>query len=371
MNRYLYTIFTVTRINLRRFFRDKTSLFFTIAFPLLFLVIFGSLFGDKNSSTFNIVIINQSNTAFSKNIAKQLEHTSLYKATANLSLSKAESEMDRGQFNGIIVFPKNFGDLNKQNIPGGNITLYYDESNESTAEALQSSLSGFMQDVNISLTKYIAPISIISKSTNSPGETPFDFVFSGMLGFSILTLGLFGMTRNLPEMKKQNILRRYHTTPITKSQFIISLILQYIVMGLIAIAVLFAVGLHFYHLHMRGSYLNLLVILIISFITIFGIGLAIGGWAKDEQRAAPLTNLISFPMMFLSGTFFPTYIMPEWLQKISQYLPLTPIINSIRYIITENKSLIQVDAQIGLILIWMVVIYLIVIMSFRWDSDKV
>ena len=100
---------------------------------------------------------------------------------------------------------------------------------------------------------------------------------------------------------------------------------------------------------------------------ILGIGLAIGGWARNERQAAPLGNIIVFPMLFLSGTFFPRYAMPEWLQNASSYLPLTPVIDGIRLIANEGKSLGGVAPQLGMIGVWAVIIYLIAFRVFRWE----
>ena len=102
-------------------------------------------------------------------------------------------------------------------------------------------------------------------------------------------------------------------------------------------------------------------------ITLLGIGLALGGWAKNERQAAPLSNIIVFPMLFLSGAFFPRFLMPDWLQNISAFLPLTPIIDGIRLIATEGKHFIDILPQIGLTGAWLVVIYVIAFRVFRWE----
>ena len=96
-------------------------------------------------------------------------------------------------------------------------------------------------------------------------------------------------------------------------------------------------------------------------------GLAIGGWAKNERQAAPLSNIIVFPMLFLSGTFFPRYAMPIWLQHVTNYLPLTPVIDGVRLIATEGYHLTQVGPQLGLMAIWTVIIYAIAFKVFRWE----
>ena len=100
---------------------------------------------------------------------------------------------------------------------------------------------------------------------------------------------------------------------------------------------------------------------------ILGIGLAIGGWAKNERQAAPLSNIIVFPMLFLSGTFFPRFDMPIWLQKITEYLPLTPVIDGLRLLTTDGKNLLQIKTDLGLVLIWLIIVYIIAFKVFKWE----
>jgi ABC-2 type transport system permease protein len=118
---------------------------------------------------------------------------------------------------------------------------------------------------------------------------------------------------------------------------------------------------------MTGQWIDLVIFLTFSIIVIYGFGLAIGGWAKSEERAAPLTNLVSFPMLFLSGTFFPTYLMPEWLQHISKFLPLTPVIDGLRSIISEGKTLFDLGPQLLLLSVWLVIIYIVAFAVFKWE----
>lgn len=80
-----------------------------------------------------------------------------------------------------------------------------------------------------------------------------------------------------------------------------------------------------------------------------------------------LSSAIFFPMMFLSGTFFPRFLMPEWLQTLTAFMPLTPVIDGARMIATEGKSLIDIAPQIGLIGAWLVVVYIIAFRVFRWE----
>jgi ABC-2 type transport system permease protein len=190
---------------------------------------------------------------------------------------------------------------------------------------------------------------------------------AGLIGFSIVGLGIFGPVNYFPELKKQGVLRRLHTTPLKVWQFFTSSVISNAVIGLFSIAIMIAVAKLLFNFTIVGSYLELALFIIFGILTIFGIGLAIGGWAKNENQAAPLANIIVFPMLFLSGTFFPRFGMPEWLQKVSAFLPLTPIIDGIRMIATEGRHLWEIGPQLGLIAVWAVIIYAIAFRVFRWE----
>jgi ABC-2 type transport system permease protein len=127
------------------------------------------------------------------------------------------------------------------------------------------------------------------------------------------------------------------------------------------------VALKLFNLHIAGNLFELIFFLVFSLIMILGIGLAIGGWAKNERQAAPLANIIVFPMMFLSGTFFPRFGLPVWLQHVTDYFPLTPVIDGARLITTEGLHLSQMGSQLAIMAVWTVVVYAIAFRVFRWE----
>jgi ABC-2 type transport system permease protein len=217
------------------------------------------------------------------------------------------------------------------------------------------------------LIKVQPPLAVDAKAINEKGLSRFDYTFAGLIGFSIMGLGIFGPVNYFPQMKKAGILRRLHVTPIRVWQYFLANVISNAVIGIFAIAVMFVVAITVFHFKMAGNYLELIVMIMLGILSIFGIGLAVGGWAKNENQAAPLANIIVFPMLFLSGTFFPRFEMPLWLQHVTTFLPLTPIIDGIRMIATEGKHLVDIGPQLGLIAIWTIIIYLIAFRVFRWE----
>lgn len=367
--RKLYTVYTFVKINTRRYFRDRTAIFFTVAFPLIFLFIFGGLFGHSSSVNFKVALLNDSNAPYTQQLVKQLESNKAITVNKSITtMSDANDQMSHGTIDATIVLPQNFGVVAKNSkIPTGNATVYYTENNADAAQTLTSLLQAEFAGINAQFVKTQTPFTVASKQTGKAGLTQFDYTFSGLLGFSILGLGIFGPVNTFPELKKQGVLRRFHTTPIRAWQFFVANVFSQALIGLITMVVMFGVAITIFHLKVVGNYAELAVFLALSIGMIFGIGLAVGGWAQNERQAAPLVNIITFPMMFLSGTFFPRYLMPEWLQHVTNYLPLTPVIDGARLIATEGKGLLELGPQLGIMGIWIIVIYAIAFRVFRWE----
>lgn len=369
LQKRFYTVYIFAKLNTKRYFRDRTAIFFTVAFPLIFLFVFGGLFGGGNNASFRIALINQSDSTFSKQFVKQADGEKIFKVdSAATSLANARDKMNRGELDAAIILPSNFGQVDAQtHIPGGQAVVYYTNNSAQAAQTLTSVLQAEFQAINGKLVKNNTPFTVTSKQTNDQSLSQFDYTFSGLLGFSIIGLGIFGPVNVFPELKKQGILRRFHTTPVRVWQYFLSTMISQALIGLFAMAVLFIVAVAVFHLNVVGSYWQLIVFLVLCVTTMLGIGLALGGWAKNERQVAPLANIVVFPMMFLSGTFFPRYLMPDWLQNISAFLPLTPMIDGIRLIATEGKNLLDLGPQLGLIGVWAVIVYLIAFRVFRWE----
>lgn len=367
----LYTVWVVYLVNVRRVFRDRTALFWTFMFPLIFLFIFGGLFGHNQSVSFKVAIINKSSSSFAKRFVDQAESKSQKVLSVDqgvTTFAQADEKMSRGELDATIELPASFGTMQAGHfLPAGQAIVHYTENNAQAAQTLTSVLQAEFQGINTTLVKTQTPFTVTSEQTNTRSLSQFDYTFTGLLGFAILGMGIFGPMNIFPELKKMGILRRLHTTPLRVWQYFLSTMMGQAVVGLMTLGLMFVVAILVFHLKVVGNYLELAAFLVFGIVMILGIGLALGGWAKNERQVAPLANIIVFPMMFLSGTFFPRYLMPTWLQNITSYMPLTPVIDGARLIATEGKHLIDIGPQLGVMAVWTVVIYIIAFRVFRWE----
>jgi len=357
------------KINTKRFFRDKLAIFFTIGFPLIFLFVFGGLNSGSGDISLRVALINNSDSQFAKEFVKNATKGDVLKVDNDVkTLAQAKDKMTKSQIDATIILPSNFGEVKPgQTFPSGNAEVQYTQNNQSSGQALSSILDAQFKSINSKFVQTATPFVVTSKEIKQKSLSPFDYAFAGLLGFAIIGMGIFGPVNVFPELKKMGILRRLSTTPLKVWQYFLSTMIGQAIVGLLALFIMFIVAIIVFHLKVVGNYAELVLFLIFSITLILGIGLSLGGWARNERQAAPLTNIIVFPMMFLSGTFFPRFLMPEWLQNLSAFLPLTPVIDGIRLITTEGKHLFELGPQIGLMAIWMVIIYAIAFRVFRWE----
>jgi ABC-2 type transport system permease protein len=276
--------------------------------------------------------------------------------------------MIHSQLDATVILPQNFGVVDAtSHLPSGQAEVYYTQNTQQSGQTLTAVLDGMFKGINKSVTQSDPPFSVTSKQLNEKSLTSFDYTFAGLLGFALLGMGIFGPVNVFPELKKQGILRRLSTTPLRVWQYFTSMAISQSVIGLVSILIMFIVAILVFKLAVVGNVLLLAAFVIFGIIEILGIGLAIGGWARNERQAAPLSNIVTFPLMFLSGTFFPRFMMPEWLQGVTTFLPLTPVIDGLRYIINEGSNVMQIMPQLGLMAAWTVVIYIIAFRVFRWE----
>jgi len=369
LRKKLQTVLTFTRLNTKRFFRDKLAIFFSVLFPLIFLFVFGSISRGGGKLSFKVAILNDSSSSYSTTFVEQLKNSKIYKIDKTVNnLTQANDKMGKSQLDGVIYLNKDFGVVQNGNkYPSGQVEVIYTQNQMTAGQTMASVLNASLSGINAKFVNIKTPFTVSQNQLNEKSLTTFDYTFAGLLGFSIIGIGIFGPVNVFPELKKQGILRRLHTTPIKVWQYFLSTMFSQSIIGVLSIAIQFAIAISVFNLRVVGNYLEIIIFTIISIFMVLGIGLAVGGWAKNDRQAAPLSNIIVFPMLFLSGTFFPRFQMPQYLQSITNYLPLTPVIDGMRLLITEGKHLTQILPQLVLIALWMVIIYAIAFRVFRWE----
>lgn len=367
IKRYWQGVIGVMMSYLRRFWRDKTALFFTFLFPLIFLFVFGSIF-NKTDISFKIAVFNYSKSSFAEGFVESAKKDNAFKIQRDITnLDDAKKKMSRGEIDSIIELPKEFGEVDATGKPSGKVNVYYQRGSEQAGQMVGAAMTQVLAGINKQMGQPDAPLAVNQVESGDRSLSQFDYTFSGLVGFTLMSMAIFGLANSMPQEKKSGAFRRLRAAPFKASQLLLANGMYYLLITLLSIALMFAIGVWVFHFNMRGNWALLMLYMLLSGIMVTGIGLAIGGWAKNENQSAPVANLISFPMMFLSGTFFPRFLFPEWMQGITSYIPLSPVIDGLRQIMTENASLTMILPQLGLVLVWTIVVYVLAFRLFRWE----
>lgn len=351
----------------KRFFKDKVALFFTFVFPLIFLFVFGGIFGGQGGPTFSVALINRSDTEFAKEFVEASKKGEVLEVEQTTDFEMAKERLSRGEIDAILELPKSFGQADDKGRPSGSLVSYYDEGDQQLTQALTAVNQSIVDGLNSEYVQEDKPFKVENRSLQTANLSQFDYTFAGLLGFAILSLGIFGMANGFASDKKVGAYRRMRVAPIKAWHIIVATGITYTLVGIATVVMMFGVATTILDFNMRGNFLTFISFAALGVVCMYGFGIAVAGWAKTENQAAPVAQLVAFPMMFLSGAFFPRFLMPDWLQSITAYVPLTPVVDGLRRIITENASLLDLGPQLLIIAIWTILIYLLAFRTFRWE----
>jgi ABC-2 type transport system permease protein len=362
-------VFVYALTMFRRFLRDPVYLFFIFAFPLIFLFIFGTIFGGNNETRFKIALFNDSDSAFAQTFAREIREAkdSSFDIKDAENLDDAKEKMALGELDSIIELPAGFGEMNDNDLPSGQINVYYDPAQAQSGQTVASIMTGVLDGVNVNMTGQKPPLMVTQVSTGQEGMSQFDYTFAGLLAYTLMSMSVYGLSNQLPSEKKTGALRRIKATPFRPWQLIIALALVYTALTAISTGVMVAVGVSLFDWHIKGSVVLFAAFSLVSVLALSGFGMVVAAAARNENQAGMSAQLVAFPMMFLSGVFIPLFIMPEIFKVISHFIPLTPVAEGLRFITTEGAGLLEILPQLSLIAAWGVVAYLIAFKVVPWE----
>jgi ABC-2 type transport system permease protein len=168
------------------------------------------------------------------------------------------------------------------------------------------------------------------------------------------------------QLKRTGALRRLFATPTSPAYFLAAQVTSRLIIGLAQVLVLLGVGLWF-GLHLVGSIALLMAISLLGSIIFLAIGFSIAGWAKNEDQAAPVANLVSLPMTFLSGVFFSRDAMPDFLRTITDFLPLTYLNHALRAVVNDGAGFNVIGGDLLGMAAWAVIAFVLAVRLFRWE----
>lgn len=309
----------------RQYLRSRTGAFFAFFFPILLILLFGAIF-TASSTRINLPVQNMDDGPYSQAILSVLNETGLVDIQMISPQENLTDYIDSQSLSLALLIPKNFTNevLQLQAGNGGgmvSLTLYGDPS-QSTFGTANAALDAAITSLNFNLAN---TTPLISYEVKKPGSQQFsfiDFFVPGVVGITVMTNSLYSMTSICASYRSRGYFKLLATTKLRKDEWLVSKFVFYSLLLYVSLFVTFAVGKAAFNLEATLTPVSLLLIPAGAFLFV-SLGMLLGVVIKDPESGAAISNVIGFPMMFLSGSFWPIDSMPMYMQAVARVLPLT------------------------------------------------
>ena len=369
-------------VSLKSFCREKSAVFFTIAFPIILILVFGTIFMNQDDVSFELHVQDLDQTTSSAQLVKTLELDGRFKiAQVDPAIDATRYAKDK-QVNLVLVIPTGYQRalVQRLGLVGGVPSAAFRNSNASVTvtyiyDASSSSVSQKMQ---------ILQSALGAVNQGMSGEPPFirsaetsilarkfrfiEFFVPGIIAMSVMTSSLSGAVNMNAELRQKGVIRKLSTTPITHSDWVLSNILYQVILAVISATAILLVSYAVFNVSLRiDAWLPAFIVL--EVFAFAGIGMILTRVAKEAESAMAAANAIMYPMMFLSGSFFPLEMMPGFLQKIARILPLYYGNEGLRaaMVFTDNMTALRCSGIIG---VFAAVVFVVGIMTTKWEEGK-
>ena len=208
-----------------------------------------------------------------------------------------------------------------------------------------------------------------SPLAHSRAATYLDFLLPGVLALMVIQNSLFGIGSGLTRWKEKGILRRFRVTPLRPPEFLGATVLNYIAVGLATSVIIIGIAVGFLHASIVLPIASVVQVLLLGMAIFLSIGFIVAGISQTQEATIPIVNLISFPMMFFSGIFFPVSSLPKVLAHIVNYFPRTYLAGALRGLMSGQLTLGASALRTDLLdmAVWLVATGIIAARVWRWE----
>jgi ABC-2 type transport system permease protein len=383
LKRSLNQIAAIAKTDFLGVIRNKTAIFFTLLFPLFFIVIIGFTFGQSGTeavSRIEIGVVNLDGELVAVNATDSFNSTigDLFVQgleSANFTVTgygeygdrdtngTAAYAISRGDIDAILVIPANFTETltfqytDNLGIPvpiKSHLELYFDPTDTTGALITQQSVFGFLsafikeyQNIAIQLVipdmkAYVEvladPITVsISEAEVTEAELQWiDYMVPGTLGLVLIWSGLNHASMTIATERTKGTFQRMVIAPVSPTVVLLGKLISALAIVYMSAFIMLLSGVLLFQVNLHWNIPVMLLAIFLGALSAIGIGLIISSIAKNEEAANSISVIISVPLQFFIGAFFPLSIMPEAAQAFGNALPFTKLVNAMQDVMTRN-----------------------------------
>ncbi|MGB0099045.1 MAG: ABC transporter permease [Nocardioides sp.] len=346
----------LSRAILRGFLRDRTAVFFAVVFPLMFLVLFGGLFSDQSQPEIELIEVGDVTVFAELTPDAQEAFDQTFEVTASDDLDAAIAEVRAGDADVAI----------EQD--GDTLIAHYTQADQARAAMTQGTLRAFVDGMNVAATGQPPTYSLEVESVEDDSLDPIQYYTPGLLGWAVAMSAAFGAAATLQGWRQTKLLRRLQLAPVSTRTIVGARVSVTVAVALGQMAVFLGVGTLFFDLTLTGAWWMAIPLLVVGTLCFMSIGLLAGAITKTQEGAVNAANFMVLPMAFLSGSFFPLGAAPQWLQTLSNLLPLKHLNEGMLDVMVRGEPWTAALEPMAILAAFAVVVTLIAARLFSWET---
>jgi ABC-2 type transport system permease protein len=376
--------------DLMELFRNRMGLVMLILMPLFMMTMVGFIYPSSGTSLNNVTIavVNEDTGFGGYDLGSTLVNTLsvINEDTTKMTLVDA-SNLDEvrnmildGDAEGGIVISSDFTSsiINGQQ---GTVTIITDQSNPQLSAVIQPVLTGVFEQMGTAFAQQnvaeqlgidpnttlavVKPYNVQIKGSVEGEFSIFDFIAPGIMAMTVMMSVMTGLPAAISHERELGTLDGMMVAPINRLSVILGKTLAQMARGILQGTLILVLAVALFNVTVHGSILLVFALMLLGVFSFVGLGVVLTSFAKDQETAVMLMTTIMFPMMFLSGVFFPIEQMPWFMQSISKVLPLTYVADALRKVMVLGADIPAITTELSILIVFGVVMTAIAVPVFK------
>jgi ABC-2 type transport system permease protein len=339
------------------FLRDRSALFFAIVFPLMFLFVFGGIFGHAGQSRADLVLVGDVPLLEHLPSDAQQAFHDAFKVTHTDDRAAALAKVRKGDADAAVE------------MSGKTLVAHYTQTDQVKAAVTQGTLRAFVDAANVAASGRPPTYEFQAERVEDDSLEAIQFFTPGLLGWAVAMSAAFGAATTLQGWRQSRLLRRLQLAPVSTGTIVSARVLVTVLISLVQLAIFVGVGIGAFGLQLNGSWWMSVPILVSGTLSFMALGLLAGAVGRSTEGAVNMANFLVLPMAFLSGSFFPIDAMPGWLQTLSKVLPLRHLNDGMMDVMVRGEGPGAGLVPILVLLGFAAVLTALAARLFRWETS--
>ncbi len=352
--------------SVKMLYRDRLTVFWALMFPVIFAVVFG-LFDFDRAPEVRIDMVGEPSAPMYRALRAGLGRIEAFDLHRAADLGTARARLEDGETDVVVVVPSALP------APGASldVPVLYNGANADVNTFALSAIERIAGATNLRLAGVEPPpLDVRPRAVEGKAIDFYDFLLPGLVAMGVMNYSIVGMGVAVARFREQRILRRILATPLAPWRFIAAQVAARLLLALVQAALITATGVFLFGARIYGNVGWLFALAALGNLVFLNIGFAVAGRAPNPDAAAGVGNVVALPMMFLSGVFFPTDTLPALMQRVVEFLPLTPLLEAMRKVVLEGLPISATGPQLLRLAAWTVASFLLASRLFRFSEAR-